>query len=89
MIKQDAFTIVSLPSFEKEKQNKSRRRNGYNVFASRHFSDVKLLSEEVKESHLIASGVWDDPVLSMSDEDSIRTVPSYKSCHIMMAAARH
>ena len=59
------------------------------MLVSRYFGDFKLLSEEEKERHLIANGVWATPVLSLSDEDSIRTVPSCKACHIMMAAARH
>eukprot|EP00957_Ditylum_brightwellii_P095383 7265492-Ditylum_brightwellii.AAC.1 len=63
--------------------------NGYIVFVSRYFGDCKLLSEEDKGSHLIASGVWAAPVFSMSDEDRSRTVSSYKAYHIMMAAARH
>eukprot|EP00957_Ditylum_brightwellii_P122797 9363998-Ditylum_brightwellii.AAC.1 len=54
-----------------------------------YFGDFKLLSEEEKESHLVASGVWAAPVLSLSDEDSTKTIPSYKACHIIMAAARH
>eukprot|EP00957_Ditylum_brightwellii_P160119 12188909-Ditylum_brightwellii.AAC.1 len=89
MIKWDAFTIVSLLFSEKEKQIKSRRRNGYNMYISRYFGDFKLLSEEEKESHLIASGVWVAPVLSLSGKDSTITVPSYKACHTIMTAARH
>eukprot|EP00957_Ditylum_brightwellii_P202873 15332163-Ditylum_brightwellii.AAC.1 len=57
MTKQDAFTVASLPCSEKEKQSKSRKRNGYNVYVSWYFGDFKLLSKEEMESHLIASGV--------------------------------
>eukprot|EP00957_Ditylum_brightwellii_P086082 6549285-Ditylum_brightwellii.AAC.1 len=47
------------------------------------------MCEEEKESHLIASEVWAAPVLNLSDEDSTRTVTSYKAFHIIIAAARH
>eukprot|EP00957_Ditylum_brightwellii_P190305 14486226-Ditylum_brightwellii.AAC.1 len=62
-------------------------RNGYNVYVSRYFADFKVLDEE--ENHLFASDVWAAPVLSLSNEDSARTPPSYMACHIMNAAARH
>eukprot|EP00957_Ditylum_brightwellii_P112338 8565154-Ditylum_brightwellii.AAC.1 len=89
MINRGSFTIASLPFSEKKKTNKSRRRNGYNVYVLLYIVDFKVLNEEEKENHLFASGVWATPVLSLSDKDNTRTPPRYMACHIMMAAARH
>eukprot|EP00957_Ditylum_brightwellii_P163599 12456324-Ditylum_brightwellii.AAC.1 len=84
----DTDKIVSLPLSDKEKTIKSWIKSGYNAYADWFFLDFKLLEEESKEAHPIFCSVWAVPGMSMSDRDSTRTLPTYRSCHVMKAAAR-